>query len=159
MKCRLMKSWGQLNVRRSSLCLMQACVWPWSWSPSNSVSLSLCLQLLALSQMCVPSGLAPHLGISSYKAGTAAPFVQWVFFAPRHLPWLKTLSYKKKKKKGSLFIVSTAKCSMLCSIYLNIIYAYWHRCGSALEYQSATTTEEEAFQQPDSNSYYDVSHL
>lgn len=65
----------------------------------------------------------------------------------------------KKKKKGSLFIVSTAKCSMLCSIYLNIIYAYWHRCGSALEYPSATTTEEEAFQQPDSNSYYDVSHL
>lgn len=53
---------------------------------------------------------------------------------------------------------------MFCSIYLNIIYAHWHRCGSALEYQSATTTEEEnsnseTFQQPDNNSYSDVRQL
>lgn len=79
----------------------------------------------------------------------------------RHLHWLKTLSHTKK---GSPLIVSTAKCGMLYSIYLNIIYAHWHRSGSALEYQSLTTTEEEnsdseTFQQPDSNSYYDVTHL
>lgn len=59
---------------------------------------------------------------------------------PRHLPWLKILSHAKK---DSLLIVSAAKCGMLCSIYLNIIYAHWHRCGSALEYQSATTAEKE----------------
>lgn len=136
MQCGLIKSWGRLKCQaiiilfNAGLCLalvpvaLQLCVFiplsPASCSLSDvcaiwsgSTSVDILLQSWDSSSLCTAS-----------------------LCAPRHLPWLKTLYHTKK---GSPLIVSTAKCGMLCCIYLNIIYVHWDRCGSALEYQIATT--------------------
>lgn len=112
MKCRLMKSWGQLNVRRSSLCLMQACVWPQSWSLSNSVSLSL--------QSPASCSLSDVGAIWSGSTSGDILLQSWdssslcaaSLSAPRHLPWLKTLSHKKKKREAYLLcpLLNAACC-------------------------------------------------
>lgn len=62
------------------------------------VSLSLCLQHLPLSQIYMPSGLAPHLWISCLQSPDSSTLCAATLCALRHLPWLKSLYPCKRGK-------------------------------------------------------------
>lgn len=61
-------------------------------------SLSLCLQLLPLSQMYMPSGLAPHLWISCLQSPDSSPLCAATLCALGHLPWLKSVYPCKRRE-------------------------------------------------------------